>query len=69
MNVCGRATARPHMQLETKYLRLPIAVTVGSYFGDWQVCWSGGWSRHRLFYLVMLVRVRADRVANESEAR
>src|SRR5713101_853681 len=45
------------MQLETKYLRLFTAVTLGSRFGDWCVCWRGGWSRHRLFYLVMLVRV------------
>ena len=46
------------MQLETKYLRLCTAVTPGSRFGDWRVCWLGGWSRHRLFYLVMLVQVR-----------
>ena len=45
------------MDLETKYLRLRIPVTLGSRFGDWQVCWLGGWSRHRIFYLVMLVRV------------
>src|SRR5256885_7123805 len=45
------------MRLETKYLRLCTAVTLGSRFGDWCVCWRGGWSRHRLFYLVMLVRV------------
>jgi len=45
------------MQLKTTYLRLGTAVTLGSRFGDWRVCWLGGWSRHRLFYLVMLVRV------------
>jgi len=45
------------MRLETKFLRLSMAVTLGSRFGDWQVCWLGGWARHRLFYLVMLVRV------------
>ena len=45
------------MRLETTFLRLPMAVTVGSRFGDWQVCWLGSWARHRLFYLVMLVRV------------
>jgi len=49
------------MQLETKYLRLGTAVTLGSRFGDWRVCWLGGWSRHRLFYLVMLVRVEPMR--------
>src|SRR5712671_5094378 len=45
------------MQLETKYLRLRTAVTLGSRFGDWRVYWLGGWSRHRLFYLVLSVRV------------
>jgi hypothetical protein len=33
------------MQLETKYLRLSTAVTLGSRFGEWRVCWRGGWSR------------------------
>ena len=46
------------MQLETKYLRLPAPVTLGSRFGEWHVCWLGGWTRHRLAYLVMVVRVR-----------
>jgi hypothetical protein len=45
------------MSLETKYLRLRKPVTLGSRFGDWTVCWLGGWSRHRLYYLVMLVRL------------
>jgi hypothetical protein len=46
-----------------EYLRLGAAVTLGSRFGDWRVCWLGGWSRHRLFYLVMLVRVEPLRWA------
>lgn len=45
------------MEMETKYLRLRAPVALGSEFGDWQVCWLGGWARHRLYYLVMLVRV------------
>ena len=45
------------MALATKYLRLPTPVTLGSRFGDWTVCWLGGWSRHRLYYLVMVVRL------------
>jgi hypothetical protein len=45
------------MQLETKFLRLKTPVTVGSYFGDWRVTWAGGWTRHKLCYLVMVVRV------------
>ena len=45
------------MQLETKFLRLKIPVTIGSRFGEWEVSWLGGWTRHRLSYLVMVVRV------------
>ena len=45
------------MQMETKYLRLPTSVTLGSRFGDWRVCWLGGWEKHRMYFLVMLVRV------------
>jgi hypothetical protein len=48
------------VQLETKYMRLRTPVTIGSRFGDWEVCWLGGWSRCRLHYLVMAVRVIAD---------
>jgi hypothetical protein len=54
------------MQLETKFLRLRTAVELGSRFGDWQATWLGGWGRHRLYYLVMVVkiqRLRAARVA------
>ena len=45
------------MRLETKYLRLRGPVIIGSRFGEWRVCWLGGWTRDRLSYLVMLVRV------------
>jgi hypothetical protein len=45
------------MQPETKFLRLRTPVTIGSRFGDWRVTWLGGWSRYRLFYLVMLVKI------------
>src|ERR1035437_887238 len=45
------------MQMETKFLRLRTPVELGSRFGDWQVCWLGGWERVRLDYLVMLVKV------------
>jgi hypothetical protein len=43
--------------LETKFLRLRTPVTIGSRFGDWEVSWLGGWTRNRLCYLVMVVRV------------
>jgi hypothetical protein len=45
------------MQMETKFLPLRTPVELGSWFGDWQVCWLGGWARFRLYYLVMLVKV------------
>jgi len=45
------------MRLETKFLRLRTPVEIGSFFGDWQVCWVGGWGRHRLTFWVMVVKV------------
>jgi hypothetical protein len=45
------------MELEIKYLRLRIPVSLGSHFGEWRVCWLGGWGRDRLYYLVMVVKV------------
>jgi len=50
------------MNMETKYLRLRVPVELGSWFGDWQVCWLGGWSKHKLDYLVMLVKVPISKV-------
>jgi hypothetical protein len=58
MNVLTRTVST--MQLETKFLRLRTPVTIGSRFGDWEVTWLGGWTRHRLRYLVMVVRVTSD---------
>ena len=49
------------MQLETKFLCLRTPVTLGSRFGDWQVTWLGGWSRYRLYYLVMVVKLEPPR--------
>lgn len=48
------------MRLETKFLRLKTPVTIGSRFDDWVVCWLGGWTRHRLSYIVMVVRVGTE---------
>jgi hypothetical protein len=45
------------MQMETKFLHLRTPVELGSRFGDWEVCWLGGWARFRLHYLVMVVKV------------
>ena len=43
--------------METKYLHLRTPVELGSWFYDWQVCWLGGWAKHDLSYLVMVVRL------------
>lgn len=61
--MCQPPQRGPHMRLQTKFLRLKFPVAVGSYFGDWRVTWAGGWTRHRLSYLVMVVRIerRAER--------
>jgi hypothetical protein len=51
------APAAGSMELETKFLRLRTPVMIGSRSGDWEVTWLGGWTRDRLSYLVMVVRV------------
>ena len=57
MNVSAAEVAVNNMRMETKFLRLRTPVEHGSRFGDWSVCWLGGWSKHRLYYLVMLVKL------------
>ena len=44
------------MRMETKFLQLRNPVELGSLFDDWQVWWLGGWSKHRMYYLVMVAR-------------
>jgi hypothetical protein len=46
------------MKMETKFLRLRTPVELGSRFGEWSVCWLGGWQKHRMYYLVMLVKLK-----------
>ena len=55
--MCYRGGGGNNMKLETKFLRLRTPVEHGSRFGDWGVCWLGGRSKHRLYYLVMLVKL------------
>ncbi|HEY1755238.1 MAG TPA: hypothetical protein VGG72_07560 [Bryobacteraceae bacterium] len=57
-----KGVAGDSTRMETKFLRLHTEVTVGSWVGDWQVCWLGGWTRHRLAYLVMVVKVPRKKV-------
>ena len=46
---------RKHMQLETKFLRLPEPAALGDHLDGWRVCWLGGWDSSHLFYWVMVV--------------
>ena len=43
---------------EISCLRTPVEL--GSWFYEWQVCWLSGWGKHRLYYLVMLVKILRD---------
>jgi hypothetical protein len=45
------------MHLETRFLRLRTPVELGSRFGEWQVTWIGGWTKHRLSYIVMVAKI------------
>src|ERR1051326_4140144 len=45
-----------------RYGKFKTPVTLGSWFDDWQVCWWDGWSKHRLYYLVMVSRIRPGRM-------
>ena len=55
-----RTVAGYKMEMETKFLRLRAPVELGSRFGDWSVCWLGGWEKNRLYYLVMLIKLRRN---------
>ena len=52
---------RKSMPVETKFLRLRQPVELGHRIGAWRVCWLGGWDRHRIFYLVMVSRVKSGK--------
>ena len=58
--MCVKGVLPTTMQMEMKYLRLRTPVELGSRFDDWEVSWLGGWSRHRMHYLVMVIRIRAE---------
>ena len=60
LELCGPEVVST-VQLETKFLRLRTPVTIGSCFGDWRVTWLGGWTRDRLSYIVMVVKLTQPR--------
>ena len=45
--------------VETKFLRLYRPVELGAEIDGWRVSWVGGWGKNRLFYFVMVIRVKA----------
>ena len=47
------------MAVETKFLRLYQPATLGEQIDGWKVCWLGGWGKGRLFYWVMVIRVKS----------
>jgi hypothetical protein len=48
------------MRIETKYLHLRKPVELGYEIGGWRVCWLGGWDKGRVFYVLMVVRVKPE---------
>ena len=46
--------------IETEYLHIREPRELGEQIGEWRICWLGGWDRMRVFYVVMVVRVKAD---------
>ncbi|HUE03166.1 MAG TPA: hypothetical protein VMR62_26595 [Bryobacteraceae bacterium] len=48
------------MTLETKYVHLRRVVAVGEQIDGWRVSWIGGWDRGKVFFVVMLVRVKPE---------
>jgi len=46
------------MTIETKFLRLRREVPLGYRIEGWQVCWVGGWDRGRMFFIVMVKKVK-----------
>ena len=50
--------------LETKFLHLHDPIALGASLEDgWRVSWLGGWDKHHLFFVVMVVRKPAPRMA------
>ena len=60
ISVSTAGGAGHNMEMETKFLRLRTQVELGTRFGDWSVCWLGGWQKHGLSYLVILGKTRTD---------
>jgi hypothetical protein len=57
------------MTLETKYVHLRQPVAAGARVDGWRVSWVGGWDRCRVFFVVMLVRVKPEPEALQCDLR
>jgi hypothetical protein len=47
---------RPGLLVQTRFLRLRKAVTLGDRIRGWRVCWLGGWDKGKVFFVVMVER-------------
>ena len=47
------------MEVETKYLRLCQPAALGDVIDGWKVHWVGGWGKNKLFFYVMVARVKS----------
>jgi hypothetical protein len=46
------------LQVQTRFLRLSNPAVLGERIDGWRVCWLGGWDKGRVFFVVMVERVR-----------
>jgi len=53
--VCARER---EMRTETMYLHLRHPVELGDRIGPWCVTWLGGWDKQRVFYVVMVIKLK-----------
>ena len=47
--------------VESRYVRLRFAVTLGSFLDEWRVVWVGGWDKSHVFYLALVERCELSR--------
>ena len=47
------------MEVETRYLRLCQPAAWGEVIDGWKVHWVGGWGKNKLFFYVMVARVKS----------
>ena len=60
---CAKTPSALPLPVETKFLRLTHAVSLGHRIDGWRVCWVGGWDRCHVLFVVMVER--ASRLASD----